>query len=708
MGTVTSESISQDLTDPPLVIKQVEDYLSAAASLSRKLPECSDRTAIRCILSLLDEIASSWKALSPQNRALLPTQASSTPSLAIHCAASSPPPAVSSRRLRTAATAEQRRPPSPAGDSTQISSRLRPSQIKSGTPFTSRPRQSKWPLVDPPAADVALDPVVGAQSVPLPRGIPKSSPSLHDNPLSPPTIPPIPPQDESPTTETTPPPIDATSEIRSAVLAPPAPSLRAVPDAVPVPVAVPLARASPDPLIEHPSPSVASPSLACSPPPSPELLARVLFSRENFAAMVDLIQTWRRRDQLIRDLNGDFSLAHVGRVIKASHDAKALFGYFLRVSRTVLARHGDRLRGSRERLANHHIKSQLRGLQWEDTRVMRAKLYYETTVGREWGRVCSGHPGLLCLIPFVNSWYLEAGPDPVIPVMYRTMSAAEIAIFHDQVDHIPTEFGRALFRTATIFHRAVTQHQPLPEFRWESENLDRLGQLSDDELALWMHAREDIPSNEYQSAYTWPEPPGWIGPWPRDPTLVTPDNNDCPLCRSSSCGCDICHAPCCECIRTQVVGMIPRIGDEGAGERGVRVSGEPFKCGQMLGELLGELVPPRTFPDGGALDIVRPDLPGEPTVAQLYPRHRGNWVGLLNYSCSPNAGFTVRKISGRWRAMLVATRDTGVGDEITVACGSHFAKDRICVCGACKLGLETPVVSRGSVSIAWNLQNAYY
>lgn len=50
-----------------------------------------------------------------------------------------------------------------------------------------------------------------------------------------------------------------------------------------------------------------------------------------------------------------------------------------------------------------------------------------------------------------------------------------------------------------------------------------------------------------------------------------------------------------------------------------------YRKGQVLGELLGELVPLDTHQDGWAMEFVRPDFNDEP-IAQIYTKDMGNWV----------------------------------------------------------------------------------
>ncbi len=107
---------------------------------------------------------------------------------------------------------------------------------------------------------------------------------------------------------------------------------------------------------------------------------------------------------------------------------------------------------------------------------------------------------------------------------------------------------------------------------------------------------------------------------------------------------------------------------------GVRSVG-PHRANDILGELVGELVPPGACAGDWTLALRRPDLDDEP-VADIYPRQMGNWVRKVSHSSDPSAMFRMLKISGRWRQMLVALRNIGDGEEITAKYGKGFQKEQ--------------------------------
>jgi hypothetical protein len=80
--------------------------------------------------------------------------------------------------------------------------------------------------------------------------------------------------------------------------------------------------------------------------------------------------------------------------------------------------------------------------------------------------------------------------------------------------------------------------------------------------------------------------------WPADPTMVCADEEQCQLCNEGG----------CNCISSVLPNRIPHIaGIDGKGQ-GVRAIGFErevvYKKVQVLGELLGEIVPLDTHHDG--------------------------------------------------------------------------------------------------------------
>jgi hypothetical protein len=136
--------------------------------------------------------------------------------------------------------------------------------------------------------------------------------------------------------------------------------------------------------------------------------------------------------------------------------------------------------------------------------------------------------------------------------------------------------------------------------------------------------------------------------------------------------CQLCDESGCDCISSVLPGRIPHptgVDGRGQGVRAIGFEGEiVYRKEQVLGELLGKLVPLDTHHDGWAMEL-------EP-IAQIYTKDMGNWVRKVNHSCRPSAEFRVMKISGSWRQMLVAITDIPHNGEITTGCGNDFLRGR--------------------------------
>ena len=100
---------------------------------------------------------------------------------------------------------------------------------------------------------------------------------------------------------------------------------------------------------------------------------------------------------------------------------------------------------------------------------------------------------------------------------------------------------------------------------------------------------------------------------------------------------------------------------------------------ELIGFLTGKLAPVGTFQDGWVLDVVREDL-NEETVCQVHCANVGNYLRLLNHSCKPSARFSFRKVSGKYRVMVLASRDIYDGEEVTVGYGKEYLSGMRCLC----------------------------
>ena len=165
----------------------------------------------------------------------------------------------------------------------------------------------------------------------------------------------------------------------------------------------------------------------------------------------------------------------------------------------------------------------------------------------------------------------------------------------------------------------------------------------------------------------WPRPIGWPRErsWPVDPTSISNNEVQCDSCSETSCQC-LSDSP-----RTK-----PWIKDLGKREEvftqwPAHLERQPTAKDERIGCLTGNLAPLHTFDDDRASELVRANLNDE-SVCQVDCANTGNCLRLLNDSCKPSARFIFKKVSGKYRATVVAVRDIYDGEEITVNAGGDI------------------------------------
>lgn len=156
--------------------------------------------------------------------------------------------------------------------------------------------------------------------------------------------------------------------------------------------------------------------------------------------------------------------------------------------------------------------------------------------------------------------------------------------------------------------------------------------------------------------------------------------------------CDFCDDRFCNCINEKVRKEIPKVVS--AGELGHRIEATTdYKAGDLLGEFLGEIVPPDQFEDGWAADLYSHTETDEydnkrkrTYLCQIHALDVGNWTRKVNHSCEANGVFAEMRISGRWRMLLKATRDIKAGEVIAIDYGKTYwtNKGLQCRCGSTK------------------------
>ncbi|KAK4242050.1 hypothetical protein C8A03DRAFT_11741 [Achaetomium macrosporum] len=375
--------------------------------------------------------------------------------------------------------------------------------------------------------------------------------------------------------------------------------------------------------------------------PDGSLVAEELSGKPAFDRLSHLIREWRRYSKSRPIVSGGFEL--VRSVEETMHGHPELHTFLSRFFRMQVEICVERATAGAECSPYLPVNELLQLLGWDERK--RQDLHDYLREGRCWRNICGNYGGLLCLLP----------PDK--DCLDLALFKDELASFHSKLD---VEFVHRLSAIGNMLQKSIWECLELPEFIWESTDTTWLTVDEISPLLVPFRLLKSCYYNESKAPY-WSRPAGWRWNWPADPSVVMPGDRPCDLCTSRS----------CRCAETKIP-QIPRISDDGSKGLGVRSMG-PYKTHDILGELVGELVPLGACAGDWTMTLCRPDLDDEP-VADIYPRRMGNWVRKVNHSTNPSAAFMVMKVSGRWRQMLVAIRDIGDGEEITAKYGKGFLK----------------------------------
>ncbi|CAF9919677.1 hypothetical protein IMSHALPRED_004695 [Imshaugia aleurites] len=218
----------------------------------------------------------------------------------------------------------------------------------------------------------------------------------------------------------------------------------------------------------------------------------------------------------------------------------------------------------------------------------------------------------------------------------------------------------------------------------------------------------NIPNNIYRAAsFTYaPRPPFWPPtlPYPSDPTIV---HNHCtkPCINCSS------RTPCPCTFATSSSILHPLVELRSYGGRGVGVRAlQPIPAGAILGEYVGEVFPAGYDGDAVyALDFSLPGRASEEVIASISARRYGNWTRFMNHSCAAATRFKSVMLGGRYRCVVVAVREIGVFEEVTIDYGDGYWRERRCECGVegCVEEFKRGEVGREEPE-EWNLSTIGY
>ncbi len=373
-------------------------------------------------------------------------------------------------------------------------------------------------------------------------------------------------------------------------------------------------------------------------------VAEKLCGKPAFERLAHLVREWRRYSKSTPMVLGGFRLIEsVEETLRGYPELHIFLSRLFKMKLAVCV--GTTMAQPAGGSPQNFLNTMLQKLGWDETK--RPRLHDYLREGKCWTTICGDYDGLLCFIP------------PDSECLDLALYKDEVARLHAELD---TDFVRRLCAAGSILQRSIWDCLELPEFIWESA------------VTTWLPVERISPlvapfrllkANHYdeKSGFNWPRPAGWDWHWPTNPSAVQPGDKQCSLCPRKSCRCAELKIP-----------QVPRVSDDRSKGPGVRSVGL-HRANDILGELVGELVPPGACAGDWTMALRRPDLDDEP-VADIYPRQMGNWVRKVSHSSDPSATFRVLKISGRWRQMLVATRNIGDGEEITAKYGKGFQKEQ--------------------------------
>ncbi|KAK5562489.1 hypothetical protein LTR43_011904 [Exophiala xenobiotica] len=358
---------------------------------------------------------------------------------------------------------------------------------------------------------------------------------------------------------------------------------------------------------------------------------------------------------------------------------KTIFHDFLtRLFQVRLADHVDEMRRGRLRSESAIITGIL-----QRTGMLRRQYLYHRDRGVKWREYCKAFPGILCFIPFHTQRYGFSS---------SSWLKLDEGDFASLLSRLKNEYTSALCVAGRAFEHSLDPAAHDVDFIWENLSVS-VDKISDGELLSILEPFPATDENIYDpDAYPdWPRPEEWPNDsaWPVDPTsLPLSGGIDCKFCHQSNCPCDLCHERNCDCatIRHETPPRIRNYEDKYEGKnRGLQAVAKEagqiaYSKGTIIAFLTGKLAPPDTYDNGQCIQVVRGDILGEPTVAQINCAESGNISRLFNHSCDPLARFKGMRVSGKFRIAIVAEENIYDGQEITVHYGQQYWRREKCRC----------------------------
>ncbi|KAF6787341.1 lysine -specific demethylase 4c-like protein [Colletotrichum sojae] len=413
-------------------------------------------------------------------------------------------------------------------------------------------------------------------------------------------------------------------------------------------------------------------------PPTPEVLklALAIGIRAAIQQFCDLVRSRRdpnnerARLHLSKDLHTRIGqrLGHLGTSQRRSNFERLM----VRLDQHCLACDIDQSKQGRIRADTAFLNSLAKEINCPRETITRHQKQ-----GNKWRRLCGNRKELLCFV-FLTS----QNPFNISVDAFLSLSENDLGMLHI----LDNNYIDELCSAARALLDSMDSVSPDVEFGWEVAN-KASNDLPENEMLSLLRPTPQASENVYDPGKypDWPPPPGWPedSPWPTDPTkILGADERKC----------DFCEAGRCECVtqvpsRNRSTGM-PRIKDYKDLGRGLQAVGSrdgqaAYRAGEIIGFLIGDIVPSGTFQDSQTLDFARPDFCEEPVVCQIRCVEISNSFRLINHSCRPSARLVQVRASGRYVTAIKATSNIPDGAQITVSYGRDW-KANPCLCESCQ------------------------
>lgn len=250
-------------------------------------------------------------------------------------------------------------------------------------------------------------------------------------------------------------------------------------------------------------------------------LVYAICGKEAFNRLNALIYSYRDRWRSFDFSKASGSLTRLVNLIHLAESQLQLAQVLSRVAKVELSEIIDGAKAGRIKADPKNIANLLIELNWEVTPRNRKKLHDYLREGRQWREIRGSLAGLLCLIPTAGEgWKIGSGR------AYYDLSDDGIQHFHSLLNS--NEYILSLRRIAQILESSISKNVEAPQFKWESENPQKIEQFSMRELVPLMEEFIVIEASVCNfRKYHWPQPDCWPWEWPHDPNWIAPSEIQC-------------------------------------------------------------------------------------------------------------------------------------------------------------------------------------